>query len=256
MKKFLTSLVLFAFLFQALSLIAPITRSVSADELSDVVDTVSCGSYTGVCCMRKANKTIDAKFPDLDLPFPFGVLNSVIGGVFNITARPILNAAFKGMNALIFDTLLDSAIKEDKPYCYEGDPQTINGKCVCADKHVQNLNQLCAAIKNNTEQRQCLRCVKGATGIWTGIGCLNTDLGALVREKITGTFVGIGGAMALLCIMYAAFVLQTSRGNPERIKKAKEMLRACITGLLLIIFSVLILKVIGVDILRIPGFER
>ena len=57
-----------------------------------------------------------------------------------------------------------------------------------------------------------------------------------------------------MCIIYSAYLIQFSRGNPERIKKAREYLTSCIMGLLLIIFSIFILRLIGVDILRIPGF--
>lgn len=255
MKKFLTLIVSLILVIQSMLFIAPIAMTIRADGLNDVVDKISCGSYSNACCVRTTNKSIDVKFPDLNLPFPLGTLNDIVGGIFDHSVRLLINTAFEGMNTFIFDAIFDSAITENQNYCFEGEPQSSNGECVCADMQVQNLNKLCTPIKDSKEQSECIKCVRGAEGIWTGIGCLNTDLGALVREKITGTFVGIGGAMALLCIMYAAFILQTSRGNPEKIKKAKEMLRACITGLLLIIFSVLILKVIGVDILRIPGFR-
>jgi hypothetical protein len=65
--------------------------------------------------------------------------------------------------------------------------------------------------------------------------------------------VGLAGIAAFLCIIYAAFILQTSRGNPERIKKAREYLTNCIIGLLIIIFAVFVLRLIGVDILQIAG---
>jgi len=68
--------------------------------------------------------------------------------------------------------------------------------------------------------------------------------------------IGLAGLIALLCIIYAAFMIQISSGNPERIKKAQELLTSCIMGLMLIIFSVFILRLIGVDILKIPGFTK
>ena len=45
-----------------------------------------------------------------------------------------------------------------------------------------------------------------------------------------------------------------SQGNPEQVKGAREQLTAAIIGLLFIIFSLVILQVIGFNILRIPGF--
>jgi hypothetical protein len=45
----------------------------------------------------------------------------------------------------------------------------------------------------------------------------------------------------------------SSAGNPERLTGGKEIITSAIAGLLLIIFSTIILKIIGVDILKIPG---
>ena len=46
----------------------------------------------------------------------------------------------------------------------------------------------------------------------------------------------------------------TSQGNPEAVKAAQEMIVSAVTGLLFIIFSYVILQIIGADILGIPGF--
>lgn len=98
-------------------------------------------------------------------------------------------------------------------------------------------------------------CKNCTNGIYTGIGCIGTDLPGITRS-VLGFGVSIGGGLALLSVMYAAFVIQTSRGNPERIKKGREYLNSSLIGLMIIIFSVLILQVIGIDILRLPGFTR
>jgi hypothetical protein len=45
--------------------------------------------------------------------------------------------------------------------------------------------------------------------------------------------------------------MMTSTGNPEAIQEAKERITSAIVGLLFIIFSLVILQVIGVDILQI-----
>ncbi|MBI3380195.1 hypothetical protein HY029_05570, partial [Candidatus Gottesmanbacteria bacterium] len=46
----------------------------------------------------------------------------------------------------------------------------------------------------------------------------------------------------------------TSSGNPERIQSGKDTITSALFGMLLILFSVFLLKVVGLDILRIPGF--
>ena len=65
---------------------------------------------------------------------------------------------------------------------------------------------------------------------------------------------GIGGGIAFLLILVAGFMIITSQGSPDKIQAGKELLTSAIAGLLLIIFSVFILELIGVDILEIPGF--
>lgn len=43
----------------------------------------------------------------------------------------------------------------------------------------------------------------------------------------------------------------TSSGDPNKLKAGQELLTAAISGIIMLIFSVFILKVIGVDILKI-----
>ena len=63
--------------------------------------------------------------------------------------------------------------------------------------------------------------------------------------------IGIGGGIAFLLILYAAFMIMTSQGNPERLKAGQELLTSAISGVLLLVFSVFILNFLGVNILGI-----
>ena len=92
-------------------------------------------------------------------------------------------------------------------------------------------------------------------GVYSGIGCIKTDIKQFIQETLLGMGVGLAGGFALLCLIYAAFQMQSSQGNPEKLKKSQELITSCIMGLMLIIFSVFILRLIGVNILRIPGFS-
>jgi len=125
------------------------------------------------------------------------------------------------------------------------------------------LKPFCDNISSSSEKTKCYQCIGynpskpselGEGGVWTGIGCIRTTTSQFVTETVMGLGISLAGIISLICIIYAAIVIQISGGNPERIKKAQEMLTSCIMGLLLIIFSIFILRVIGVDILRIPGF--
>jgi len=78
---------------------------------------------------------------------------------------------------------------------------------------------------------------------------------ALKTNTILTYSIGIGGVVAFLLIVFGGFQIILSAGNPEKIKAGKEMITSAIAGLLLIIFSVFILRLIGYDILKIPGFK-
>lgn len=88
----------------------------------------------------------------------------------------------------------------------------------------------------------------------TAIGCIPVKdttefVGFILRWAI-----GIGGGIAFLLIIFAGFQIMTSAGNPERLQAGRELLTSAIAGLILLVFSVFILRIIGVDILNLPGF--
>ena len=84
---------------------------------------------------------------------------------------------------------------------------------------------------------------------------LTPDLATQVN-KIVAYSMGIGGLVAFLLIVFGGFQIILSGGNPERVKAGKEMITSAIAGLFLIVFSIIILKLIGYDILQIPGFRN
>ena len=87
----------------------------------------------------------------------------------------------------------------------------------------------------------------------TAIGCIpvgETDF----LNTIIGWAIGIGSGVAFLLIVYSGFMIMTSSGSPERLQAGRELLTAAIAGLILLIFSVFILKFIGVDIFGLCKF--
>lgn len=94
----------------------------------------------------------------------------------------------------------------------------------------------------------------GSGGVSTAIGCIPTEPTALV-QGIIKVAIGAGGGIALLLMIYGAFLMITSAGNPDGVKKGHEQITSAVIGLLFIIFAVMLLKVVGVDILQIPGFS-
>lgn len=177
-------------------------------------------------------------------------------------AKPIAGIIADEINkkAAIID-FTRTQIKEQP--CVVGSPSTPgdtnNDSCICLTEPTKTplsaIKPICSKMSPKTNEKyNCEVCIDGG-GYWSSLGCFSGNLSELIGQKILGTGVGIAGGIALLCIMFAAFQMQTSSGNAEKVKKAQELLTNCITGLMIIIFSVLILKIIGVDILRIPGFS-
>jgi hypothetical protein len=95
------------------------------------------------------------------------------------------------------------------------------------------------------------------TKLKTAIGCItilspngqNAFLADILRWAV-----GVGSGIAFLLIVYAGFMIMTATGNPERLKAGQELLTSAVAGLILLVFSVFILKFIGVDILGLCKF--
>ncbi len=91
----------------------------------------------------------------------------------------------------------------------------------------------------------CCKC-RVSGGVWTGIGCTDTTPLGLITGIIRIVF-GVVGGVALLQLIIAGIMYQT--GDEARIKTARENIIKTLTGLAVLVFSILILRVIGINIL-------
>ncbi|HEX6977126.1 MAG TPA: pilin [Patescibacteria group bacterium] len=96
-----------------------------------------------------------------------------------------------------------------------------------------------------------ITCGTDGEGINTAIGCIPFGDSTKLISFFLGWGMGIAGGIAFLLILFAGFQIMTSRGDPNRLKAGQELLTSAIAGLILLIFSIFILRVIGVDILQI-----
>ena len=108
--------------------------------------------------------------------------------------------------------------------------------------------------KDDPKSTECYQCI-GNGNIWTALGCIPTDPAAFVAWVLARA-ISIGGGIAFLLMIGGGFTIMTSSGNPEQLNKGKSIITSAATGLLFIIFSVLLLKIIGIDILKLPGFNQ
>ncbi len=206
--------------------------------------------------------------PDDTDPNKWGCGNILIA---KFCVSDLFNSAKKSANEFLHT---DELLKElgDLGACEPGlEPSTIDidsEDCICIDPNMRGVIKISDWFCNkyiqgsaqekikSSEFANCSSCFSNG-GYYSGIGCIYfSDWKTFFEKNIFGTLVGLAGFIALICIVYSAFQLQLSQGNTEKIKKAQELLTSCIMGLMLIIFSVFILKLIGVDILRIPGFGK
>lgn len=88
----------------------------------------------------------------------------------------------------------------------------------------------------------------------TGLGCLNAGDPAALIGQILGWAVVVGGGVAFLLIVYAGFQITTATGDPKKMHAANELLTAAVSGLILIVLSIVILNTIGVSILGLDRF--
>lgn len=117
-----------------------------------------------------------------------------------------------------------------------------------------NLCQQISTVRGDAERSQCEACfTQDPKGVWTALGCIQTDPQNIVKEFIT-IGLSIAGGVSILMILGAGFSLSTSQGDPKKTSEAREQITSAVIGLLFIIFSITILQFIGVSILRIPGF--
>lgn len=113
--------------------------------------------------------------------------------------------------------------------------------------------KICEQIASDQPTKaECQRCSE-KPGVWTAIGCIETSQEGIVSALVK-LGLGVGGGVVLLMILGASFKLSTSKGDPKATDEAKEMITNAIGGLLFIIFAMVLVRTIGIDILKIPGF--
>ena len=104
--------------------------------------------------------------------------------------------------------------------------------------------------------RSCLYESNGtekAGSYYTVLGCFSTKPEKFVQSVLSIVF-SVAGGIAFLAVLYGSATVLTSGGNPEKIKEGKDLITNSIIGILVILFSVFLLRVVGFDILQIPGF--
>jgi hypothetical protein len=100
---------------------------------------------------------------------------------------------------------------------------------------------------------KCTECFS-TQGVWTAVGCIPyNDTTSTVRALIT-IGLGLAGTAVVLMTLAGAFLISTSQGDPKRVEEGRSLITSAVAGILFLIFSVSILRFVGVSVLQLPGF--
>lgn len=103
------------------------------------------------------------------------------------------------------------------------------------------------------DETACTACLDGGGengGIWTALGCIHYDQDKFIFELVK-IIMGVVGFISLAMMLVGSVIYMTGGGNPEQLKRGKELFTGAIVGLLFLIFSVVILQIITKDIIKI-----
>ena len=88
----------------------------------------------------------------------------------------------------------------------------------------------------------------------TALGCIPVEMDKFIAWLLPILF-SLSGGIAFLLMVYGFILITTSQGDPKAIQGARETITSAITGLLISIFAIFILRLIALDILKIPGMS-
>lgn len=110
-----------------------------------------------------------------------------------------------------------------------------------------------AKLCNN--DAKCMSCFLDGN-VWTAIGCIpSNNLNSFVSWFL-GKLIFIASGVAFLLMAFGALQIITSAGSPEKVQAGQQLITSALAGLIFVILSLFLLKLIGVDILQIPGFAK
>ena len=128
----------------------------------------------------------------------------------------------------------------------------------CVPPSKMQLRELCWGISDDARRNQCLLCVTGQNstgtkGMYTALGCIPVENANGFIKWFLGRAILLAGGVAFLLMLSGGLMVIVSSGDPNRVKAGSELITSALAGLLFIIFSLFLLRLVGVEILQIPG---
>jgi len=122
-------------------------------------------------------------------------------------------------------------------------------------------NCMCLIPEADLSKILCTTPLGEKTGVNTALGCIpigtgkeGENAGKVFGAWLIGRAIVIAGGIAFILIIFAGIQIMTAAGDPGKLQAGRELLSSAIAGLLLIILSIFLLRLIGGEIFQIPGF--
>ncbi len=90
----------------------------------------------------------------------------------------------------------------------------------------------------------------------TALGCIPVGTTGQFMEWLLPYVFGITGGIAFLLMVKGFIDITMSSGDPKKVAEASSGITAALSGLLISIFAIFLLRLIAVDILQIPGLTK
>lgn len=150
----------------------------------------------------------------------------------------------KGLGGNVFkidkaDKIATYTIKDDK-----GGPTacTKNDNLVAPGVEIKPGMNLCAPTPIPGQAPQA------ATECKTALGTIPIDVTNFTQKVLT-IALGLAGGIALIFMVYGSIKILISSGDPKKVGDGRDIIVAAVAGLLFLIFSVLILRYVGITLL-------
>ncbi len=126
----------------------------------------------------------------------------------------------------------------------EGDCNTKPGITDCSGSGQACVGGVCIIP---TQQKVSL--CSDQKSVYTAIGCIPIDTLSNFISFALSWGLAISGAVAMLSLAGAAFMIMTSAGDVAKLESGKQMIVAAVSGIFFLVFALFILRLIGVNIL-------
>jgi hypothetical protein len=121
---------------------------------------------------------------------------------------------------------------------------------------IQTIDSCGKDVKSNsqpTDYSECVECIKKTNFKWTGFGCIPTKPADFTQSALN-ILTSLVGGISFVALLYGGGTILASKGSPEQIEAGKDIVLKALIGVIITIFSVFILRFLGVEILTLPGF--